>query len=72
MPNTKLPTNEEIMQFQSRALYADVWHACTNCGQWGVLPGVQPLQEGCRRYAALPPPKTLVLGCGDWEGVIPF
>lgn len=62
--------NVGVIDFQNRAIKAQVWRCCLNCDYWAKPAGAD--HEMCDRYRQLPPPEVLVVGCPGWSSLIPF
>lgn len=68
---------EAAVQLRRDMIEQQVWQCCINCINWEKLTiideqGVKTEVMRCGKYAAVPPPEVLVVGCVEYERDIPF
>jgi hypothetical protein len=57
---------EHKRRIQSAMINSFTWECCVNCDHWIDRDTI------CGKYNALPPIRTIITGCVEWECAIPF
>ena len=55
--------NKDRIKFQERMVNLNAWQCCHNCIHW---------DGKCKLFNAVPPSRTIVLGCEEFQYEIPF
>lgn len=63
-PFNAMEYNPLRAKFQEELLRRGIWSSCVNCEHWSAT--------YCTKYNSTPPTDVLVVGCPEWQEVIPF
>lgn len=64
--NMRQQHQQQRIEFQRNIIDSQHWATCLNCDYWDEKQGV------CAKYRERPPLAVVVVGCQEWEGMIPF
>lgn len=72
MPDETIKT---LQDFQTAVIRKGLWQTCLNCDHWSnnsVERKAINSTEMCFHWKVRPPANVIVVGCSNWQDIVPF